>query len=537
MKARPREGRCEVPGRPAFDFSMVVHVPDTALYAAGHTFVLASAELSKPPTSSLCAPPCLTLPALGNVTGAYQVTSAVAKRVGYELPDGQSIPVRATYVPVGPDASATFDAALPLEVLFASSRIVDLDRPTIAYLRSLPVGRWTRVFEPQPPFEKAFPPRIDQVTLARGGAVFDLVEIGGASGGLDDETGTSRDAVVTRAEGLDGFRVWLEDHATGRRISTLQTLGPKTEERPRLDTTGRGSSLEGVDAIVAPPASWIGVPLLRTPLIGGSGLSSLAYPTLRVPIALEGLVAGGESRSALLPVAARVTFESASIFLPNGNAQPLLRYATTVFTDGRGRFATVVPPGIYDVTIEPAEDSPFASMRSQVVIDDGAPLTLIPPRRTRVHGFAQLTDGRALARAEVLATPEPLVDGSAQPTPRPGRARADESGAFELDLDQGRYVLTVVPEAGTGFPRLVTRATIPLGDADVGVLRVPPPTRLDLQFRDPSNLARPIGGARVRIFARPEGASDGTSGPALEIGTGLTSEDGRVEILLAREPR
>ncbi len=530
VKAQSREGRCEVPGRPTFDFTIVVHVPETSHYAAGHTFVLSSANLARP----------LKLPALGSVTGAYQVKRSVSDAVGYPLPDGQSIPVRAVYVPLGRDARDTFNPALPLDLLFASSSVIELDRPTVAYVRSLPVGRWTRSFEPEPPFDAFFPPRIDEVTLTRGGSVFDLVDIGGANGGLDDPTGTSRDAVVTRAEGLDGWQVWLQDHASGRRISTLKTLSG-TEAKPRLDTTGRGTSLEGVDAIVAPPAGWIGVPRLLTPLIAGSGLQSLAYPTLRSPIALEGLVAANAGGGVLIAASSRVTFDSVSVLLPNGNAQPLLEYKTTVSTDDRGRFATVLPPGTYDVTVEPLEGTGFASLRRQMVIDDGKPITLSPSPRTRVRGVAVLTDGRPASRAEVLAMAAPLVDASSQPRPRPARTRTDDTGAFTLDLDQGPYVITAIPEAGTGFPRVVVRTTIPFAvtDAvDIGAIRIPPPTRLELELRDPSNLARPIVGARVRIFATPEPDATTTAvEPALEIASAVTDSAGDVEILLAQRPK
>lgn len=531
VKAQSRAGRCEVPGRPTYDFTIVVHVPETSHYAAGHTFVLPSTNVSRP----------LTLPALGSVTGAYQVKKTVSEAVGLSVPDGQSIPVRATYVPLGRDARDAFNPALPLDLLFASSRIIELDRPTIAYVRSLPVGRWTRIFEPEPPFDAFFPPRIDEVTLTRGGSLFDLVDIGGANGGLDEPRAT-REAVVTRAEGLDGWTVWLQDHATGRRISTRKTLAG-TESRPTLDTTGQGTSLEGVDAIVAPPAGWIGVPRLHTPLPGGIGLQSLFYPTLRAPVALEGLVAAGTPGGVFIAAASRVTFDSVSIVLPNGTANTLLEYSTSVSTDDRGRFATVLPPGTYEITVEPLEGTGFASFRRQMVIDDGKPITLSPPRRTKVRGVAVLTDGRPAAGAEILAIAAPGASAGSQPTPRPGRTRTDETGAFALDLDQGQYVVTAIPEAGTGFPRVVVRATIPFAEADaidLGALRVPPPTRLDLQLRDPTNLARPIGGARVRIFATPDGDASAPAGvvlPALEIGSAVTDSSGAAEILLAQRPK
>jgi RNA polymerase sigma factor (sigma-70 family) len=68
----------------------------------------------------------------------------------------------------------------------------------------------------------------------------------------------------------------------------------------------------------------------------------------------------------LVAVASRVTFSSVSIIRPDGTANTLLQYRTTVSTDDRGRFATVVPPGTYDVTVEPAEETGFASSRTQL---------------------------------------------------------------------------------------------------------------------------------------------------------------------------
>jgi hypothetical protein len=239
-------------------------------------------------------------------------------------------------------------------------------------------------------------------------------------------------------------------------------------------------------------------------------------------------------------VASRVTLESELIALPSGET-PLLEYSATVSTDNRGRFATVVPPGRYRVTVEPLEGTGFASFRQEIIIEDDTPITLSPPRRTRVRGVALLSDGRPAAKAEVVATAEPLAETTAQPSPRPARANVGDDGTFALDLDQGAYVLTIVPEEGTGFPRVVTRATIAPDQADVGVVRIPPPTRLSLQIVDPTTLARPIPLANVRIFARPEGGQGAGQGPGqgplLEIGSGMTNAEGRVEILLAQQPK
>lgn len=531
VKAVPSEGRCIVTTQPTFDYAIVVHVPETSEYAAGHTFVLFNTEQTVSGSARV-----LKLPVFGSVTGIYNVTQKVIDQdvklppeVKRGLP-GLSIPVRAAYAPVG-RGNVTYDRTLPLDIVFASSQVVDLQGPSVEYLRSLPLGKWKRVFEPEPPYDEYFPPHVGDVEVKRSGSLFDVVAIGGVNGDLDDLTGTSRDAVITRAEGLDDWKVWLEDHATGQRISVVKKLsGPRADKR--LDTVGRGTSLEGVDAIVAPPDGSIAIPRLVTPLLAGQGLGALRYPELRAPVALEGIVAGSADGGVFLAVASRVTFESESITLPNGGAQSLLHYSATVSTDDRGRFATVLPPGTYDITVLPLEGTGFASFNKQAIIEDRSPINLSPPRRTRVRGLALLTDGRAAARAEVLAVPEPLADTGGRPTPAPARTRVRDDGGWSLDLDQGAYLFTVIPEAGTGFPRVLTRAVVPAGEADIGIVRIPPPTRLELEIRDPTTLARPIFAAQVRIFATPEGGG----GPALEIGNGITNGAGRVEILLA-QPR
>lgn len=558
----PQDGRCVVNASTAtYPFTIVVNAPESSLYAAGHTFVLQSSDTSN--ITVFGGERRVKLPVIGTVIGAYTVKNTVSKReLGtMELPDATSIPVRAVYTPIGRDDKTPYSAALPLDVVFASSRVDDNESPRVAYVRSLPAGSWLRSFEPAPPWDAIFPPHIAGVRVQRTGNQIDLVDIGGLNGDFDDLGGTSRDARISRSEGLEGWTVFLRDRASQRRISTLKTLcvaapdcaavptpanccsATHAEANARLDTVGRGTLIDengAVEGVLAPPPGWVATPTLAFELTNGCCLN-FRYPDLMPPVAVEGVVAASADAGLFVAVASRVTLESETITLPGAVAESRLRYSTTVSTDDLGRFETVVPPGTYRVTVQPLEGTGFASFRTQKVIEDDDPLddttrtriTLLPPRRTRVRGAAVLTDGRPAANAEVLALAEPLVDATAQPTPRPARTTVGADGAFALDLDQGAYVLTVVPEAGTGFPRVVARTTIPPDQADVGVVRIPPPTRLGLQIIEAPALARAIPFANVRIFAAPEGGG----GPLLEIGSGMTNADGRVEILLAPQPK
>lgn len=555
VSAVPTGGRCIVPGNVPYDFTILVNAPETSSYAAGHAFVLTNADLTVFGTARRAK-----LPVFGTVTGAYAVGTTVVRRIFDDatFPDAQqSLPIKAVYVPLGKDENSPYDPALPLDVIFASSRRDDNQNPPISFVRSLPVGRWLRVFEPSPPWDATFPPFIEEVDVKRAGNQLDLIDVNGATLDFDDVGGTSRDTRIVRAEGLEDWTAYLRDQKTGRRISTLKTLcaaamkecspslamdcctSSGTEANTRLDTLGRGTLLAAkgpVDAVVAPPAGWVGVPTYVAELLQGGG-RNVTYPDLRQPVALEAIVAASAEAGVFLAVASRVSFESVSITLPSGDPEQRLRYSTAVSTDDRGRLATVVPPGRYRVTVEPLEGTDFATFRTEVDIEDDRPITLSPPRRTRVRGVALLTDGRAARNAEVVAVAAPPSDTSAQATPRPARTTVREDGTFEFDLDQGSYVLTVIPEDGTGFARVVTRATIPANEVDVGAVRIPPPTRLGLQIVDPTTLARPIPLANVRIFASPQTSQGSGGGPLLEVGNGMTDSTGRVEILLAQQPK
>lgn len=566
VNAVPNEGRCIVPGNVPYDFSVVVHVPETSFYAPGQSFVLTS-DRDPPDLTVTLTGRRAKLPAVGEITGAYTVANVpVAQRIFGSVFSRenaqQSIPIKAVYVPLGRDVNSPYDPGLPLDAIFTTSRRDDNADPplTIAFVRPVPVGRWLRIFEPAPPWDATFPPFIEEVDVKRGGRQLDLVDINGSTLDFDDPIGESRKATATRAEGLEGWTMFLRDRTTGRRVSTLKTLcrndsqvcaaNPTPEfrdccssegaaARGRLETLlGRTELRDIAEAVLAPPEGWIGVPTLVADELIGVEIR-LPYPALRSPVALEGIVATSPEAGVSLGVASRLAFESVAITRPDGEPSTLLRYSASVSTDDRGRFATVVPPGKYRVTVQPLEGTGFATFRQEVQIEDKRPITLSPPRRTRVRGSALLSDGRPANNADVLAMAAPVTDASATalPTPRPARAKVGDDGTFELDLDQGSYVLTVVPEAGTGFPRVLSRVSIPANEADVGVIRIPPPTRLGLQIVDPTTLARPIPLANVRIFASAETSQGGGGGGLLEIGNGLTDSSGRVEILLAQRPR
>lgn len=549
------ESRCEITGRPEYPYWIVVHVPETSIFAAGMTFVLSSDELNKPDpgTRSPCMPPkCLALPTLRQLRGTYSVSQEASRYLGYALEEDAykvrsdtgerylEIPVRVTLDAVGPDAEGTYPA-LPLFPMFVSSAVFQqrTAATTIQYARVVPPGRYRRVLVPEPPFDSYFPPAYSPGELITADEFTDDFRLG-TRHPIDDVAcdesgcvgGDSRVALVKRAEGLEGWRVWLAARRSSRRISTVRALSG-TEATVRLETSGEGDALgDHVEAIVAPPDGWTAVPRLVTPLFGGQGLKNLAYPSVPPPVSVTGVVAEpGSAAGTVLGFSADLAFESQGL-ATLGEPTTLLRYTTSLSTDERGRFATVLPPGTYRVTTTPAEGTGFARTAQEVVVGRGpTAFTLRPLLRTRVQGKALLTDGRPAAEAAVLALPEEPPAEASWPKPRPGRARTDEDGRFALELDPGAYVVSVIPKAGTGFPRVFVRVEVGGAVNDLPAIRVPPPTRLSFTLRDPSSTGNPIVRALVRIFASFPGVEE-----PVEIGNAMTSPDGLVDILLAPDP-
>lgn len=523
-------GRCElgVANLPS-SYVVVVSVPNTSFYAPSRSFVFTNVEINTPrfpPVPGCPTPTCLPLPSLGSAAGAYFTQAAAAKTVGLPVVEKSSIPVRVTYVP-------QFAASnLPVDLAFTASRIFQEPsqggtKQSVLYTLPLPAGRYTRILYPEPPFDAYFPPFIGDVRIDSGFTAQDNLTLGDTVA-LDDpdDVGDSRLAIVTRPEGLDGWQIHLE--RDGRRISSLRTLAGNNA-RVRLDTAGQ-ATLDDVDVILAPPADWIGVPRLESGLLGGQGLKSVQYPSLPAPGTLIGRIAI-DVASVATGIAGRVIFESTAIRLPDGTKSQLLRYTTTVSTDEAGRFQTVLPLGVYDVTLEPAEGTGFGKVKRPYEIDESLHVTFVPPRRTHATGHVVLGDGRPLGRALIVASPSSEA-GPPSSRPRPAQTTSAPDGSFSFDIDAGQYDLTVVPQAGTGFPRVVTpgRSIAPAKDEDLGTTTVPLPAPLSFDVKDPSRNG--IAGAMVRVFLPREGGL-----PVVEIGSALTDGSGHCEILLAPSAR
>jgi hypothetical protein len=273
------------------------------------------------------------------------------------------------------------------------------------------------------------------------------------------------------------------------------------------------------------------VPTYVTPLFGGQGLDKIVYDPLPPPVTVDGVVAVPSASGPLYGYAARLLFTSTQITtLASKSSSTLLQYSTALSTDDRGRFSSVLPPGTYDITVEPLVGTGQAKMKiTDIDVNRTVTaLTLQTPVRPLLHGRVFLADGRPLGSANIMATADTAAD-TGDIEPRPGMTTTAQDGTFALELDPGPYLVTVVPLEGTGFPRVVVPATVGGESAELPPIRVPPPTRLSFSLKDPSNIGNSIEHAVVRVLADlPR-----RSGPPIEIGNAISDGEGQVTILLA----
>jgi hypothetical protein len=525
------QGRCITNGDPRYlSYVLVVSTPSTSFLSPSQTFLVPASIARKAGE--------ITLPNQVEVDGAYRATNETSSLVGspFNGPGPHALPVRPVYFPMidlddGTRVEAR-DVGLPESPTFAEGQYGGLG--AVSFRAFLPAGPYRRVVAPLAPYSRAFPPVSTdlRVAVTEGSGVFaDLVTVGEGATVLDDPTSDSHTAKVKREAGLEGFVVFLRDRKTQRVLSSVRPL-TGTDASARLDTIGEngpdGTLREGVEIVVAPDPGWVGVPTLVDRILAGAGFR-LVYPALPPATVVEGNLTGEG------PVEGEVTFESTGIEVVGGTVSSSLVYRTRVHTDAFGHFVTVLPPGNYQAYAEPRDfEKAFGKARSSVIVRGQRTDLVFPTRRKgKVLGKVRLADGRPLAHAEVLAGPSAASRStrSAAEAPRPTRTLTEGDGSFVLALDEGEYDLVVLPEPGTGFPRLVSlgRPVGPTG-ANLEDLVVFAPFDLSSAIKD--SFGRAIARALVRAFAY---VSDTTG--FVEVGQSLTDTNGRFEMLVGPIPK
>ncbi len=553
-------GRCEA-GKPTYPYLLVVDVPTTSFFGAGRSFLLDSRSFVGAKGTPKCpALTCLQLPPLAIVQTSLGVDKSSAAALGLGVPSAGAAPAAAgtTFVLLPPDATekrTAQDIGIP---------VVDFNSDLAAAAGGVPEssaeiapGRYQRIVMPQDP---GVPPIVSSLEHVASGVSHEDIVIGSTGYPLDEPPGgRTRLAHLSRMGGLDGFRVWLEDAVTETRVSTVHTLvGENASARTDTVNQNDGSVLRAnVNIVVAPPLDSVGIPALKNGILQGVGFNDVVFPALPPPARVRGMVVSPSGAA----VSGTVILDSQEIALvPPDRPVSYMRYRTTLQTDPRGAFATVLPPGSYAVTVIPSVTTALAPLRATTVTvaSDVVLAPFVVTELSRVSGRALLSDGRPLAFAEVVAQPSvvqpdhPDALARLRPWlfPREARAFTDADGYFIIRAEEGTFDFVVTPQPGTGFGRIVSPsrkvsppqtssaggtadAGSPDGGAtgnDVGTLVVPAPLKVAFAILDPSN--NPVPQAVVRALTLPTGHRE-----YVEIGSALTNAQGQFEILLGPVPR
>jgi hypothetical protein len=537
------------------DLVLAVSLSEDSYFAPGQTFIVPYSQLFGFQCGTPCtcvAPQCAQLPPYGLVVaGDYLVTPQVQQDLDWNLgntTEDTALPVTVTYRPLWPQSGSTGTApeavTVGLPVLPLDAQVV-VDQsgapgpnggPSIGFEAYLQPADYERTIAPDPPFDAAFPPDIQRLTIAPGNQVDQQLL-------KPDLTmrQTSGSAVPTfqlsRIEGFDGWTAYLRDMTSLRRISSVATLsGPKPQViLPTNHHPPDGDALTNAELVLQPPAGQAIPTGVYPPTAGEIPVQEPYFPLPAVP-----KVTGNVEGTDLGPVEADLVFEAIDIYdsehqLPNSINYEYTGVASARL-DGSGAstYSLDLPPGDYRLTIRPLDlghavttVKPFTvlpsagtSFAQDISVDVPSPVT----------GSASISDGRALAGATVVVVPVACgPTGSTQCLPRGAQTTTAADGSFQLSLDPGTYQLRVEPQEGTRFPWVVVSSLL-VGPTPVVVppITVPAPVYAGLRLQDA--YGNPIVAAIVRVYQVP---TAGTAVEAVEIGAAMTDATGHYDMYLA----
>jgi hypothetical protein len=565
-------------GPPTSDLVAVVSVPEDAYLAPGRTFAMPYDSLATGvgarSTSTQTGP--AELPSVATVAGLYAVTPRLAQTVNWDLGTAgntTALPFHATFRLLWPDGSSVGPEAdlLGLPVLPVQADSVQSlgflqgpgGGPETEFQTYLQPGTYERTMTPDPPFDQAFGPVTQVVTLSSGSSVDQgTIESYDTTGGQNLPTFS-----ITRSAGtLDGWTAYLRDAQNNRIVSSRAPLSGTTTSNVILAVKRSADpsqpdpdALSGTDLVVAPPASALqptGVfNLFNT-------LTPILYPTLPAPVTVEGRVTGPTGS----PVPAVLVFEAVSITalstpdqMPYQNTMNF-EFALPVNTTmnpstGDSTYSATLPSGVYRIDVRPdspATDEPIATpdagtagsaallVASSSLLQAQELDFALPPRQP-ARGVARVADGRTLSGAAVDAIPLRCMDSSVSAMtttspspwclPRATQTTTLADGSFSLGLDPGYFTLRVRPADGTRLPWFIVPQSIVADGTDsisLAPVFVPAPMSVGLAIADPAG--NPIAGALIRIFRLPAAAP---GGPATELGEAVTGTDGVFDLYVA----
>ncbi len=547
-----RDGAC-ITSDLSTDLVLVVSLAEDAYFAPGRTYALPYSHIFQAPPIDACTPPaCARLPRAGTVNGNYLIDPQTASLLDWNLGNAgfTALPVHVTYRMLWPPGAAPQGEAsatgLPLGAVAAQQAQASFPvafpgpghGPSIVYKTYLQPAAYERTISPDPPFDSAFPPDVDIVSVPGGDNPGENV-----SPALDVTTRTTLagDRTIptfnlTRAAGLVGWTAYLRDATSKRILSTVQPLSGTTAAGIVLATSHHPldkDALTNAELVMAPPAAH---PIPKGVFAPAGMLelpANLTYVALPSPVAVHGTIVSADGT----PVPADLVFEAVGIdelgsSRPNTTNFEFVARATTI-TERQGGAATysiVLPSGQYRFSVRPLDGSYAITVREPFVV--GALSTPTAARdvtvdaKRAVRGRASVADGRAVFGARVDALPLSCFTAASKGClPRPGQTTTAEDGSFALSLDPGGYELRVQPPEGTNLPWSVQPILVGSTPLDLKPIVIPAPAHLGARLADPDG--NPVVRAILRMFDMPAG------GAAIEVARTMTDSTGRYDLYVA----
>jgi hypothetical protein len=576
------EGVCTV-STPTTNLLMVIALATDSFLAPGRTYLttlnggpsatsdtctgdccLIDCNSSRAPAADPDAGPTCVLDSVmteGNQP-TYLVNQTDALQAGWYLGDrnttmqvNTTLPAQATFRRLyGQDGgSDALDLGLPVEPVQATNVPQPANggpfgpngSPQITFQTYLQPGCYERTLQPFAPLSSAFPPEIKPWPPDDVGPV----------AGFDptmEETGltTGQKAIlpqfdIRRAEGLDGWTVYLRNTQTKRVFSNVVSLrgsrAPSVTLLTNHATLDAPDALAGLELVLAPPAGQP-QPTYVVPRVAQALPSLVVYPSLLTPVTVTGRIA----TPAGAPVPADVYFTATDITNPvTGQAfPPNFEFTTAVSATrdprtGASTYSTLLPQGHYRITARPTDSAHAVTAISWMVGGEGNLMTGVDVDvgpLVSVSGTARVADDRPLAEALVEVLPTACApnagststpDASPDCLPRNQQASTGDDGSFQLAVDPGDYILRIEPRQGSRLPWKVEHRSVgPLG-LSLGTVVIPAPISVGMVLQDTSNNAEV--NALVRVFTDPTQKP----GTAVELGQAITDANGRYELYIA----
>jgi hypothetical protein len=543
-RARCERNRCVRDAN--LDYVLAIQLPEVSLFAPESTFLLTRADVARlTRVSNTCPTGCVVLPQLTQVEGSYSIATDVRDRVGESLTNAGSSVVPSTLrlrplfaLPTAPET--LFDAArmgLPVSTIvaertFFEERIDNVARRAVSYRALVPPLGYEfqiapdRSFATIPPvsFIRTLPQARDLnvVTAAPQVALVPPFAL--------DRADSRTTRLATAGRPLTGFYAAVVEPDSQRVLSASAPLGPAGATVVFSSVNLGDFGTRGAELWLTPPPSAVAVPTLRWRLLPGVFPDTIVYPSVGFPVAVAGTIGGAAG------IGAQVHIRSRRLDTLAGVQREDLFYETDVVTDDAGRFATVLPRGVYTVVLSPLRASDSAA-RATFELNVTRPVDSLRwnlPNTVTIQGGATTQTGQLLADAavEFVASGASTAFGARRiALPRPRSAVTNLLGEYVLSVDPGVYDVTVTPALDSGFAPYVVHdfevqqlpAGVPLR---LQTLEFTAPSRLELGLRDPAdNLLVP---ALVRVFVQRPGSNS-----YLEVGRSQVREDGRVEVFYA----